>query len=87
MPKVKFREKIYVACRAFASAKTQKKKKRKKIGMIVFKEVKYSSCKSGLKLEYGPDVDYVDAFIQWNSLSKINIKGFWSVIFFAKKFK
>ena len=32
--------------------------------MIVFKEVKYSSCKSGLKLEYGPDVDYVDAFIQ-----------------------
>ena len=40
------------------------KKKKKKIGMIVFKEVKYSSCKSGLKLEYGPDVDYVDAFIQ-----------------------
>ena len=44
--------------------KKKKKKKRKKIGMIVFKEVKYSSCKSGLKLEYGPDVDYVDAFIQ-----------------------
>ena len=87
MPKVKFREKIYVACRAFASAKTQKKKKRKKIGMIVFKEVKYSSCKSGLKLEYGPDVDCVDTFIQWSSLSKMNVKGFWSVIFFANKFK
>ena len=39
-------------------------------------------------LKYAPDIDYADTFIQWNSLSKVNIKGFRflvSVIFFQKE--